>query len=264
MSLLNMFLNQLNVPEKCKVDKTVFKKLFEQANDGHKNILDVKDRECLKKDIAKITWLYSFKPSTINIPAYKNEVREYLEVAVLQVDVVNKKNIVRINDFFNRSIPYPLLILFYFEDEGMEHLSITITHKRTNQSDKEKWVLEESIISPWMNLAQLSEVEQNFFQSLQISQLSFQSFYHFYDSVRARLIALKCAGYSGSFDLKSNGMPDSTEVRTTALKTLHELEFKKIEISNKLKKEKQLGRQVELNVQLRKLNDEIQHIVKRI
>src|SRR5690606_17113402 len=122
MSLLNMFLNQLNVPEKCKVDKTLFNKLFEQANDCHKNILDVKDRECLKKDIAKITWLYSFKPSTINIPAYKNEVREYLEVAVLQVDVVNKKNIVRINDFFNRSIPYPLLILFYFEDEGMEHL----------------------------------------------------------------------------------------------------------------------------------------------
>lgn len=34
MSLLDVFLNQLNIPEKCKVDKTVFKKLFEQANDG--------------------------------------------------------------------------------------------------------------------------------------------------------------------------------------------------------------------------------------
>lgn len=42
MSLLDDFLNQLNIPEKCKVDKTVFKKLFEQANDGHKNILDAK------------------------------------------------------------------------------------------------------------------------------------------------------------------------------------------------------------------------------
>ena len=37
MSLLDEVLNPLNIPEKCKVDKTVFKKLFEQANDGYKN-----------------------------------------------------------------------------------------------------------------------------------------------------------------------------------------------------------------------------------
>lgn len=264
MSLLDDFLNQLNIPEKCKVDKTVFKKLFEQANDGHKNILDAKDRECLKKDIAKITWLYSFKPSTINIPAFKTEIREYLEVAVLLVEVVDRKNIERIHHFFNRSIPYPLVILFHFENEGIEYLSVGITHKRTNQSDKERWVLEESIVSPWMNLAQLSEVEQNFFESMQISQLSFQSFYHFYDSIKERLIALQCAGYSRSFDLSLKVDDCSTERRVSALKALNELEKRKIEISNKLKKEKQLGRQVDLNVQLRKLKDEIQNIVSRI
>lgn len=264
MSLLDDFLNQLNIPEKCKVDKTVFKKLFEQANDGHKNILDAKDRECLKKDISKITWLYSFKPSTINIPAYQTEIREYLEVAVLLVKLENKKNIERIQQFFNRSIPYPLIILFHFKNEGVEYLSFGVMHKRTNQSDKEKWVLEESIISPWLNLAQLSKVEQNFFESMQVSQLSFQSFYHFYDSFKERLIALKCAGYSGSFVLASQDNHLSTESRVSALKNLIELEKRHLEISNKIKKEKQLGRQVELNVQLHKLKDEIQTIVSRV
>lgn len=264
MSLLDLVLNQLNVPDKCKVEKTVFKKLFEQANDGHKNILDAKDRVCLKKDIAKITWLYSFKPSMINIPAFKTEIREYLEVAVLLVEVEDRKTIERIHQFFNRSIPYPLVILFHFENEGVEYLSLGVTHKRTNQSDKERWVLEESIISPWMNLVQLSEVEQSFFESMQISQLSFQSFYHFYDSIKERLIALQCAGYSGSFDLSSQDENHSTERRASALKNLIELEKRKLEISNKLKKEKQLGRQVELNVQLHKLKDEIQNIVSRI
>ena len=264
MSLLDDYLNQLNIPEKCKVDRTVFKKLFEQANDGHKNILDAKDRECLKKDISKITWLYSFKPSTINIPAYQNEIREYLEVTVLLVEVEDKKNIERIQQFFNRCIPYPLVILFHFENEDMDCLSFGVIHKRTNQSDKEKWVLEESIISPWLNLAQLSVVEQNFFESMQIPQLSFQSFYHFYDSIKERLIALQCAGYSRSFDLSLKVDDCSTERRVSALKALNELEKRKIEISNKLKKEKQLGRQVELNVQLHKLKDEIQTIVRRI
>lgn len=264
MNLLDLVLNQLNIPEKCKVDKTVFKKLFEQANDGHKNILDAKDRECLKKDISKITWLYSFKPSTINIPAYQTEIRAYLEVAVLLVEVEDKKNIERIQQFFNRSIPYPLVILFHFENEGVEYLSFGVIHKRINQSDKEKWVLEESIISPWLNLAQLSEVEQKFLASMKISQLSFQSFYHFYNSIKERLIALQCAGYSGSFELSIQNDHLSTESRASALKNLIELEKRQVEISNKLKKEKQLGRQVELNVQLHKLKDEIQTLICRI
>lgn len=264
MSLLDDFLNQLNIPEKCKVDKTVFKKLFEQANDGHKNILDAKDRECLKKDIAKITWLYSFKPSTLNIPVYQTEIREYLEVAVLLVEVEDKKSIERIQQFFNRCIPYPLVILFHFENEGVECLSFGVIHKRINQSDKEKWVLEESVVSSWLNLAQLSAVEQKFLESMQLSQLSFQSFYHFYDSIKERLIALQCAGYSGSFKLSLQNDYLSKENRASALKNLIELEKRQVEISNKLKKEKQLGRQVELNVQLHKLKDEIQTIVRRI
>lgn len=264
MSLLDDFLNQLNIPEKCKVDKTVFKKLFEQANDGHKNILDAKDRECLKKDISKITWVYSFKPSTINIPAYQTEIREYLEVAVLLVEVEEKKNIERIQQFFNRCIPYPIVILFHFENEDVEYLSFAVMHKRTNQSDKEKWVLEESIISPWLNLAQLSAMEQKFLESMQLSQLSFQSYYHFYDSIKDRLIALQCATYNGFFRLSLKNDHLSTESRASALKNLIELEKRQVEIANKLKKEKQLGRQVELNVQLHKLKDEIQTIIRRI
>ncbi|KAF1024311.1 MAG: hypothetical protein GAK29_02656 [Acinetobacter bereziniae] len=223
MSLLDFFLNHLNIPEKCKVDKTVFKKLFEQANDGHKNILDAKDRECLKKDISKITWLYSFKPSTINIPAYQTEIREYLEIAVLLVEVEEKKNIERIQQFFNRCIPYQLVILFHFDNEDVDFLSFAVMHKRINQSDKEKWVLEESIISSWLNLAQLSVVEQKFLESMQLSQLSFQSFYHFYDSIKERLIALQCAGYSGSFQLASQNDFLSIESRASALKNLIEL-----------------------------------------
>ena len=146
----------------------------------------------------------------------------------------------------------------------MDCLSFGVIHKRTNQSDKEKWVLEESIISPWLNLAQLSVVEQNFFESMQIPQLSFQSFYHFYESIKERLIALQCARYSGSFELSSRDDHLSIESRASALKNLIELEKRQVEISNKLKKEKQLGRQVELNVQLHKLKDEIQTIVRRI
>lgn len=93
-----------------------------------------------KKDISKITWLYSFKPSTLNIPVYQTEIREYLEVAVLLVEV-EEKNIERIQQFINRCIPYPLVILFHFENEEADCLSFAVMHKRTNQSDNENGYL---------------------------------------------------------------------------------------------------------------------------
>ena len=41
---------------------------------------------------------------------------------------------------------------------------------------------------------------------------------------------------------------------------LEKLGLKKTELANKLKKEKQMGKQVELNIQVKKINDEITHL----
>lgn len=50
------------------------------------------------------------------------------------------------------------------------------------------------------------------------------------------------------------------EGRLERLRELEKLNLKKAEIANKLKKEKQLGRQVELNTQIKKINDELEKI----
>jgi len=44
------------------------------------------------------------------------------------------------------------------------------------------------------------------------------------------------------------------------LRELERLKAKRSEISNKLKKIKQMGKQVELNIQIKKINDEIANI----
>lgn len=261
------FLECLDVPSSCELNKPIFKKMFSEATDGKKAILDAADKKALKDDIEKIRWLYILKPNTINIAPYKDSEREYPEIAILHVELssaVNSKNIYRrIANFINRAIPYPLVILFTCEGDGAQNLSLVLADKRINQADKEKWVIEDSIHSYWINLASVSAAEMSFFESLKINNLPFTNFFAFYQALIERLVAIKCAEHSGDFSLEKTGQLNekaSSIARLDRLRELERLEAQRSEISNKLKKIKQMGKQVELNTQIKKINDEIANI----
>lgn len=261
------FLEMLDVPSSCELNKPIFKKMFSEATDGKKSILDTADKKSLKDDVEKIRWLYTLKPNTINIAPYKDSEREYPEIAILHVELsnaVSNKNIYkRIAHFINRAIPYPLVILFTFENDGAQNLSLVLADKRINQADKEKWVIEDSIHSYWINLASVRAAEMLFFESLKINNLPFNNFFAFYQALIERLVAIKCAEHSGDYSLEKSGQlvkKASSVARLDRLRELERLEAQRSEISNKLKKIKQMGKQIELNTQIKKINDEIANI----
>ena len=132
---------------------------------------------------------------------------------------------------------------------------MSVSGKRINQADKTKWVLEEIFLTPWVKLNAPSSAEKDFIQSLSVSNFSFTSFYDFYNSLIERIVALSCVEHSGIFSI--NRLPDSSTSRLEILRMLEKLGLKKAELANKLKKEKQMGKQVELNIQVKKINDEI-------
>jgi hypothetical protein len=266
------FLEILDIPSSCVLNKPIFKKMFSEATDGKKAILDAADKKALKDDIEKIRWLYTLKPNTINIAPYKDSEREYPEIAILHVELSNavsnknpasNKTVRRVAHFINRAIPYPLVILFTCEEDGAQSLSLVLADKRINQADKEKWVIDDSIHSYWINLASVSTAEMGFFESLKINNLSFTNFIAFYQAIIERVVAIKCAEHSGNFSIESPNSSAQKPAGATRLECLREverLEAKRSEISNKLKKIKQMGKQVELNTQIKKINDEIANI----
>lgn len=249
------FLEHLNIPNPCRLDKPVFKKLF--LDNG---VLDATDKKCLKDDISRVRWLYTLKPSTFNIAAYGDDIREYPEVAVLRVELNSPNRVARIAHFINRSIPYPLVLLFTAEIDGHASMSISLADKRINQADKEKWVLEDSVNSGWLNLAAQSVPEGEFLNSLKVTALPFTDFWCFYQALIERVIAINCATHSGDFKLDVHGSSDQGAGRLEKLRELEKLDAQKAEIANKLKKEKQMGRQVELNTKVKNINDRIAEI----
>ena len=249
------FLQNLDIPKSCELNKPIYKKMF--LDNG---VLDAADKKCLKDDVEKVRWLYTLKPDTINIAPYIDNEREYPEVAVLHVGLSSPDRSKRIAHFVNRSVPYPLVLLFTCEIEGKTVLSISLADKRINQADKEKWVIEDSIHTGWISLGKQSETESRFLNSLAINNLSFKNFFDFYKTLTDRVIAINCANHSGEFSLGSGSDECESQDRLVLLKELERLDTRKSELSNKLKKEKQMGRQVELNTQVKKINDRIAEI----
>ena len=254
------FLEHLDIPGSCRLDKPVFKKLFLDASDGKRGVLDATDKKCLKDDILRVRWLYTLKPSTINIAAYRDDSREYPEVAVLHVELSNSSRAARIAHFINRSIPYPLVLLFTAEIDGHTSMSISLTDKRINRADKEKWVLEDSVNSGWLRLEDQSAPESEFLNSLKVSALPFTDFWRFYQALMERVIAINCAFHSGDFKLDAHGSTEQGAGSLVKLRELEKLGVQKAEIANKLKKERQMGRQVDLNTKVKKLSNRIAEI----
>ena len=105
--MIDAFLSNLGIPGACLLDKPVFKKMFLDHAE-----LDLTDRKALGEDVGRIRWQYTLKPDTINIAAYQDGEREYLEIAILSVELSSPTKAKRIAGFMHRAIPYPLILVF--------------------------------------------------------------------------------------------------------------------------------------------------------
>ncbi|GAB7216130.1 DUF4391 domain-containing protein [Dickeya oryzae] len=208
------FLEGLNVPNSCVLNKPLFKKMFQEHAD-----LDAKDKKALKDDVDKIRWLYTLKPSTINIAPFSDDLRDYGELAYLHVELSNTKSAERIGHLINRAIPYPLVIFFVHaenkstEETGepdsnvrekqhvKEQLAICLADKRINKADQAKWIIENFQLSPWLSLSNVTEIAKVFFNSLNFTSLPHSNFWQFYQAFMCRVQALQCAEVSGRFCL---------------------------------------------------------------
>jgi hypothetical protein len=250
--MIQDFLDSLGIPQKCFLNKTLFKKLFLESG-----MLDLTDKKALKDDIDKIRWLYTLKPSTINIEPYKDNEREYDEVAILQIDLTNAARVKRIASFVNKAIPYPLILIFTYGDM----IALNVADKRISQADKAKWVVEDGWITHWFNPSVPTQGEQQFMADIVIKNLSFLNFYAFYSDVKNCVIALNSAQRSGSYTITTQAR---TNARLKSLRRIDELENKMAELRASLKKETQFNTKLKLNVAVKDCQDTIAQLEQKL
>lgn len=247
--MTGQLLESLGFPEASRLGKRVFKKLFVETGS-----LTASDKKSLQDDVEGVTWQYTLKPGTIPIKSYEDAEREYLEVAVLEVAMRTRKSCTRLAEVIHRAIPYPLLIVFSFENE----CCLSVAPKRFSQAEQGVIIAEEFLTTGWIDLAAPTEIDQAFLDSLALGGLPHTHFLAFYSAWGDRFAAYDCARLSGVFQVGSKAV-DPAE-RRERLAACHALELQIAEFRAALKKEPQFNRQVELNTKIKNTEKQLRQL----
>src|SRR5262245_60611360 len=68
------------------------------------------DKRHISEGVEQLVWVAALKPTTIGVGEYRNEIREYLEIAVLHLVVRAAAKVGRLVELVHRAVPYPVLL----------------------------------------------------------------------------------------------------------------------------------------------------------
>lgn len=228
----------LGLPGQSVLGKRVYKRFFYERGQ-----MGAADRKVFTEDVDVVTWQYTLKPSTVPVQGYENSEREYLEVAVLQIDLKVQRHAGRIEEVVHRTVPYPVVLVLSFGDVVL----MSLAHKRMSRAEHEAVVAEEFVDSDWMDLARPTDVEEAFLASISFGRVPLSNFFIYYGALYDRVLALSAARLSGSFEI------GETDEKRTHLATYRELSSEIAELRAAIRKEAAFNRQVELNTKIKEL-----------
>ena len=213
------------------------------------------DKRQIQDGIEEIIWVAALKPTNIGVPAFEDVVRQYLEIAVLTVELRSAARPPRLIELIHRAIPYPL-VLATGQDGAV---SLSLAHKRWSQGEAGKVVIEDVRLVA-LCLDAPSNQEDAFLASLAVSRLPSQNLFTLYDGILAQFSALEASRITGTF-AQPNTAEDASALREgldRRARFQRELDL----LRARAAKEKQINRRVELNTEIRRIETEITNLVK--
>ncbi len=242
-------INALALPESTRVEQRVPKTLLnEQA------ATTATDRRTIKEGIETLWWLASLKPTNIGVPAFADDQREYLEIAVLHLTTrhiaAKGARLNRLIELLHRAIPYPVLLLVESDVTGL-----SLAHKRWAQNEKDKMVLEEGYPHTTAIFdATTNDTPVAFWSDLSLSNQPQTTLFTLYQGWLACLLALDAWRETGQYRSPRN--IDHLPRQRQCLHQARELAEETQRLRKQAAKERQMARQVELNLQIKQLEAE--------
>lgn len=214
------------------------------------------DKRLINEGIEEIQWLAAIKPNISGVAEYRNDQREYLELAILSItlrglaDRANKA--LRLAELLHRAVPYPLLLLVQNGDQ----LLLTLAHKRWSQSEAGKVVIDgELVVATLPPHGLVASSVAGFYHSLALNRQPQSHLRALYQGWIDKVHALEAAMKTGAFRPATN--PEQAAARRQALQSCELLEAEVGQLRSQASKEKQVSRQVELNLALKRVRAEL-------
>ncbi len=235
----------LNLPAAARVDQRVPKKLL--LENGAPTAAD---KRLINEGIEAIQWLAVLKPATCGVSEFRDEVREYLEIAILHVTLREQAKEARLIELLHRAVPYPVLLLV----ECGHAVSVSLAHKRHALKEAGKTVLDGEPVTVAMQTAG-NGIHTAFLQAMDLARQPRSTLYALYQGWQDTALALQAALLTGAFTLLDSA--ERAQQRREALHVSIALQSQIASLRGAAARVSQMARQVELNLQIRKLESEL-------
>ena len=232
----------LALPPEALVDRRVPKKLLTESGAP-----TAKDKRLIRERIEELRWLATLKPTTIGVAEYRDTEREYLEIAVLRLDLRSDARASRLTELVHRAVPYPTLLIAWFSDA----VELSLAHKRWSRGEVSKTVIDGEVVTARLADNDDSEVVTQFNNALALTRQPRGTLHALYHGWIDTVLALRAAKVTGAFSLPASATAAAD--RAAALRECRRLDNSIAEIRATAGKEKQLWRRVEMNLKLARL-----------
>lgn len=246
----DLILDALALPPESRISQRVPKKLL--AEQGGKTAAD---RRQIQDSIEELMWVAALKPIHIAVPAFRDQIREYLEIAVLTVLFRDTANETRLTELIHRAIPYPVFLIA----ENSGHLAISLAHKRWSQAESTKTVIES--VESVLLMNEFSAETEWFRQAVPLSRQPSRNLFTLYQGWIETVEALNAARITGRYSKSSS--EEVAAARRMALAEYTRIEREITSLRAQAEREKQVHRLADINLEihrLRKLQEE--HVQK--
>jgi hypothetical protein len=227
------FVAALTIPAACRVDQRVPKKLLTEHGAP-----TAADRRQIQDGVDEIVWIASLKPHLIGVQAFKDQSRDYQEIAVLSLTLKPGAQLRRLTELLHRAVPYPMLLLTT-SDTG---LSVSMAHLRASQNEADKLVIDGELL---MVTPAEAPAAPAFLDALALSNQPQTDLGALYQGWLDLVDALDMAGEIGRF--QPSGTRAEAVARHAAMHDSRSLRVKLVQLRERASTERQMARRVTLN-----------------
>ena len=126
----------MHLPDAARLDERMPKKIFYKQPKFTR-----RKEKHFAQDIERIDLRYALTPETTHLAPYRDDVREYGDVLVLEIALRQETRRARIAERFWQYLPRPQVLVF----TAGERYTIAMALVRTNQADRTRNTVEESL-----------------------------------------------------------------------------------------------------------------------
>jgi hypothetical protein len=218
------------------------------------------DKRLIENGVDELRWVAALKPTTIGVASFRDATREVVELAVLTLAVrgVTDTKLARLVELIHRTIPYHLLLI---AGDLVALPKLSLADKRWAQNEGGKVVLDGEVVDSDLG-THSAHVQADLLGALALARLPRTTLYALYRGWIDAVLAAEAARITGAFVTVDS--PERAAERREALRICSSLEATMASLRSAAAKERQMARQVEINLELKRVNTRYQEARQRL